>query len=432
MDSPFAEPSELPARFDLREIPFSATLACAERCDKLRCAGREVHRMCFGESPFPVPDSVVEALRNAATQNRYLSVAGLKELRQAVGVKLGRSHEDVLIGPGSKELMFVLQLVYPGDVIIPRPCWLTFALQSKLVGRRVMWVETKATEGWKLSTDALEQALAACQRGASAKKGHPPLVYLNTPNNPTGVAYTDAELKALATVARKYGVLVLSDEIYSGFHHANEHRSIVTHYPEGTIVSDGLSKWCGAGGWRLGVFSLPPGFDWLRDGMLRVGSDTYSSASTPVQYAAVEAYRGGVAIGQYLDRARGILGALLDRLWVELEGLNAHVVKPEGAYYLFPDFEPMRQGLASRGIETGAQLTEQIHQELGIAVLPGSDYGMDASSLTFRIAYVNFDGARMLGELSTNRSQKVDRAFIENHCAPVIQATQKLVGWLSI
>lgn len=108
MDAAFTEPRELPKRFDLRDIPYSATLVCAEQCDKMRCAGREVHRMCFGESPFPVPDCVVDALRRAAPQNRYLAVAGLEALRHAVADKLKRSHDDVLVGPGSKELMFVL------------------------------------------------------------------------------------------------------------------------------------------------------------------------------------------------------------------------------------------------------------------------------------------------------------------------------------
>lgn len=258
----------------------------------------------------------------------------------------------------------------------------------------------------------------------------PPLVYLNTPNNPTGVVYSDDELRALAAVLRRYNALVLSDEIYGAFHHTNQHRSIATHYPEGTIVSDGISKWCGAGGWRLGTFSLPSGFEWLRDGMLRVASETYSSASTPIQYAAVEAYGGGLAMKRYLERTRTILGALLGRLWVEFEGVDAHLVKPEGGYYFYPDLEPMRQKLAARGIETGPQLAEKIHNELGIAVLLGADYGQEASALTFRVAYVNFDGAQMLRELEERPSTRLDRRFIEKYCAKVIEATQKLSGWL--
>jgi aspartate aminotransferase len=98
------------------------------------------------------------------------------------------------------------------------------------------------------------------------------------------------QLEALAAVARKYRILVVSDEIYSELHHAGSHLSLSKYYPEGTIVSGGLSKWCGAGGWRMGFWLFPPSMGWLRSSMLVMASETYTSVASPIQYAARRAF----------------------------------------------------------------------------------------------------------------------------------------------
>ena len=194
-----------------------------------------------------MPEPVVEGLRRHAHEKDYLPVKGLMELRQAIAGYyqrkhgLNRSAEDVLIGPGSKELLFLVQLVYYGDLIIPRPSWVSYSPQAIIVGRRVIWADTRQENGWRLMPEELE---AICQ----ADPERPRIVILNYPANPTGTTYTTERLKKLAEVARKYKVILLADEIYGELHHTGQHVSIARFYPEGTIVSSGLSKWCGAGG----------------------------------------------------------------------------------------------------------------------------------------------------------------------------------------
>ena len=136
------------------------------------------------------------------------------------------------------------------------------------------------------------------------------LLILNYPNNPTGLTLRVTELEGLARVAQKYRLLVLADEIYGGLDHTGQHASIAQYYPEGTIISSGLSKWCGAGGWRLGTFYFPRGLRWLLEAMACIASETYSTVTAPVQYAAVRAFQMGAEIEVYLWQARRILCAL--------------------------------------------------------------------------------------------------------------------------
>ena len=140
--------------------------------------------------------------------------------------------------------MVILRLVYEGDLVIPAPSWVSYAPQARILGRRVSWLPTRGADGWRVKAQELE---ALCQ----ADPTRPRILVLNYPSNPTGTTYRAEELQALADVVRKYRVIVLSDEIRGKLHHEGQHRSIVPMYPEGTIFSGGLSKWCGAGGWRL-------------------------------------------------------------------------------------------------------------------------------------------------------------------------------------
>jgi aspartate aminotransferase len=126
----------------------------------------------------------------------------------------------------------------------------------------------------------------------------PRILILNSPSNPTGCVYNEEELKAVADVARKYRMLVISDEIYSELHHSGDHYSISRFYPEGTIVSGGLSKWCGAGGWRMGFWLFPSSMAWLRKSMLVMASETYTSVASPIQHAARRAF-----VPEYVSRS---------------------------------------------------------------------------------------------------------------------------------
>jgi aspartate aminotransferase len=256
-------------------------------------------------------------------------------------------------------------------------------------------------------------------------------VILNYPSNPTGSTYSVSLLKEIAKVAREYRVVLLSDEIYGELHHKGQHVSVARFYPEGTIVSGGLSKWCGAGGWRLGVFSIPPSLSWLQDAMAAAASETYTSTSAPIQYAAVRAFEGGLEIERYLWHSRRVLGALGRWCASRLVGAGISVARPQGAFYLFADFTGHREPLRERGITTSVELCTKLLDETGVAILPGSDFGRPADELTARIAYVDFDGARALAaaERRPHDGPLGDR-FLHDYTSAVVEAIQRMTDWV--
>lgn len=397
----------------------SPTLAINERVAALRASGRDVLHLGLGQSPFPVPAHVVSALQEHAHQKDYLPVRGLPALRAAVADHHRRhtdapaTAEDVLIGPGTKELMFGLTLALNATLLLPSPSWVSYAPQARLLKRRVRWIPTDPQGGWRLTPAALEAEL-------SATSGHR-LLLLNSPNNPTGAAYTPAELEALAAVAREHGILVLSDEIYSGVHHLGEHASFARYYPEGTVVSNGLSKWCGAGGWRLGAFVFPRELRPLLDAMAVVASESFSAVAAPIQHASVVAYTDEAALADYLAGSRAILAGVGAALHTTLSQVGCTVSPPEGGFYLFAQLPRAKQA-------TGLDLCEALLEEAGVAVLPGSAFGRPAEELSMRLAYVDFDGsAALLGAAQG----PIDDAFLERHCSRVLEAGRRIASFAS-
>ena len=414
---------------NVRGMTQSATLAINERCSQLHREGREVYRLGLGQSPFPVAEPVVEKLRANAYQKDYLPVKGLGQLREAVAAYHRRqegieySAEDVLVGPGSKELMFLIQLVYYGDLVIPTPSWVSYAPQAAIIGRHIRWVPTQI-DRWRITPDELENL---CRSDPT----RPRIMILNYPNNPSGTTYGPEELEALAGVARRYRVILLSDEIYGEIHFGGKHQSIARYYPEGTIISAGLSKWCGAGGWRLGTFTFPSNLRWLLDAVAAVASETYTSTSAPIQYAAVRAYEGGLEIERYLQYSRRVLGTLACELTTILRQTGVKLPTPEGGFYLFPSFEAFREPLQQRGISSSIQLCESLLEDTGVAILPGSEFGRPPGELTARLAFVDFDGARaLINAEGTPLDRPLPGEFLGENCNRVVTAVERIRDWL--
>jgi aspartate aminotransferase len=420
---------EMHLNLNVRGLGLSPTLEINEISKGLIKEGRTVFKLGLGQSPFPVPEPVVQALRENAAQKDYLSVRGLEPLRQAVcryfqqRQGLDFQWQNTLVGPGSKELMFLLQLVYYGDLVIPVPSWVSYAPQANIVGRPVRWVYTRPENSWLITPDDLE-------RLCSKDPTKPRILILNYPNNPTGMSYPEEMLKELAAVARKFHLIILSDEIYGELNFAGTHSSIARYYPEGTIISSGLSKWCGAGGWRLGICVFPGQLNWLLEGMASVASETFTSTSAPIQYAAITAFAGGDWLDDYLQKSRRILNALCQYMTVRLRKSRVKVGDAEGGFYIFPDFSEAKEKAARLGIHDSAEFCQQILKDTGVAMLPGSAFGMGPFDLMSRIAFVDFDGEAALNGLSElSEDVAISDGFLEHYCPRVTEATNRLCRW---
>jgi aspartate aminotransferase len=319
--------------------------------------------------------------------------------------------------------MFILQFVYYGEILIPTPSWVSYAPQAKIIGRQTVWVDKKESYRWLLRPEDIQRI---CEEDPS----RPRLIIMNYPSNPTGVTYSWEELEEIASVAKKYRVIILSDEIYGELNFNGTHTSIARFYPEGTIISGGLSKWCGAGGWRLGTFTFPKSLSALSNAMATVASETFTATSAPIQFAAVKAFKGGMEIERYLWNARKILKMLGIKVHGLLSDSGIECPLPEGAFYLFPNFKNYADKLRAKSIRTSMELTTKLFEETGAALLPGNVFGRPTDELTARLAYVDFDGARAFAAVETiSPDEPLPHDFVNIYCSHMLEGAKRIVDW---
>jgi len=418
----------------LRSVEKSQTLLLNEQSRERETHGQEVFKFGFGQSPFPPLAAACEALREHAHCREYTSVQGLLPLREQVALfhnemdGLDVSADRVLIAPGSKILLYsVLAAFQRADVLIPAPAWVSYAPQARLLGHATIKLSTDFVQQWRISAEAVAEAVRR-----KVDPSVPTVLILNYPGNPDGLSYSDSELQALALACRRHNVLVLSDEIYGLLHHRGEHVSLARYHPSGTIVTSGLSKWCGAGGWRLGVALLPQALSGaFKDTLLGVASETYSCASTPIQLAACRAYAVDAGLRDYLSHQRRLLQALGCWTAAQLAAARAWVHPPVGGFYLFPDFTPFTRQLQRLGVNTSQEMCARLLADTGVVLLPGDAFGMSPRQLCARLAYVDFDGARAL---DASKALGLDRPMgandIEALFAKTVRGVRKLTAWL--
>ena len=399
----------------INQLRPSATLAINEESNRLKRSGKEVYKFGFGQSPFPVPDSIVSALKNNANKNTYLPMQGLEELRSAIANYLNKNNnnnfksEDIIIGPGTKELMFLTQIAFQGEVLLPAPSWVSYQPQALIAKNKVHWIQTTDSSNWFPTAEQLENKIKNI-------KNKNLLLFINSPNNPSGTVCKN--LQEIAEVAKKYRLIILSDEIYSQLTFDSQYKSISNFYPEGTIVSTGLSKWCGAGGWRLGFFAIPDQLKVLKNSLKILSSESFTSVSAPIQYAAIEAYNGDHSV--YLNTVRKILSFAGNYVYENLKSNVINVTKPEGGFYLFPEFMNAK-------FSSSSEMCKDILNKTGVALLPGSDFGLDNNKMVVRLSYTDFDGSNFLK--NTLGSKNLDKVDLEKYAPNIVEGVIRLKKW---
>ena len=418
----------------IKQSQESETLLIHELSRLKSNQGEDIIRFGFGQSPFLPIQSAINSLKDRVEHKEYVSVQGIEELREAVAAfhnhydQINISADNVLIAPGSKILIYsIIASFDDADVFLVTPSWVSYEPQANLAKLPVTRLQTNFENRWRLLPSELERA---CEQREN--KDRPIVMVFNYPGNPDGLTYTSEELAALTAVFRKYNILVISDEIYGFLNHKSEHVSLARYYPEGTIVTSGLSKWCGAGGWRLGVALLPTRIEEkLKKTMIGIASETYSCAPTPVQYAAIEAYQIGDDVESYLAHQRRILSLAGNYVWKTLSQAGINVHKPEGGFYLTLDFEPFRHVLNSKGIKTSKDICEALLSEKGVAMLPGSVFGYDQDILTTRLCYVDFNGvAAMKASEDLGQEKELPENFLQTYCPNVIEGSKRIADWV--
>ena len=385
----------------------SPNLALDELVAQRTAAGESIVHLGFGESRLPVFPGLVERLLAGADRNAYGPVAGDAAVRAAVAGYFTRRNlrtdaEHVVVAPGSKSLLLALQTVIPGDMLVPQPCWVTYAPQARLAGKRVFGVPIPAECGGVPDPDQLREAV----RTARTQGYDPSLVVLTSPDNPTGTHAPPDVVKRLATIAHEEDLTLLSDEIYRDLVHdpdATPMLSPAELAESRTIVITGLSKSLALGGWRIGAARFPD-TAWgaqLRADVIGYASESWSTLAGPMQEVATYAFAEPPELLERLALDRGLHRAVARAVYDIVVRSGAECRPPTGGFYVYPDFEPLRETLAGKSAVDGASLQRHLLENCGIAVLAGVHFGDTAQALRFRAATSMLYGATRAEQQAT-------------------------------
>ena len=399
----------------VKDLKPSSTLLINETSRRLEAQGKKIYKFGFGQSPFKVPENIVKELKDNAHQNKYLPMQGLSELRNAIAKYTSEKKnydyksDNVIIGPGSKELMFLLHVIFDGEIILPAPSWVSYAPQAILGRNKIQILQTIRENNWFPTASEIEEIILKDQ-----KKNY--LLFLNSPNNPSGQICDN--LEEIASISKKYNLIILSDEIYSELCFEGDYQSISNFCPEKTIISTGLSKWCGAGGWRLGYFLVPDSLIEIKNMINVLASETFSAVSAPIQYAAIKAYENDHS--NYINKSRKILSVVGNYVYENLKSNKVLINKPQGGFYLMPEF-------LNKRFNSSSEMCDSILNDTGVALLPGSDFGFDQKQMLARLSFTDFNGQKFMDGIKDN--EEIDYDKINEFAPKVVEGVDKLKKW---
>ncbi|WP_411953306.1 pyridoxal phosphate-dependent aminotransferase [Alkalibacillus sp. S2W] len=358
----------------VQSLTPSSTLAITSKAKALKAEGHDVVGLGAGEPDFNTPSYILDAAKQAMDEGKtnYTPAGGLPELKQAISDKFKRDQnlsydlDQVIVTTGAKHALYALfqVLLNRGDeVVVPSPYWVSYPEQIKLAEGQPVFVATKESNQFKMTPEQLEEAVTEYTKA----------VIINSPSNPTGVLYSEDELKALGEVALKHNLLIVSDEIYEKLiYGGKEHVSMAQmsdQLKDHTVVINGVSKSHAMTGWRIGYAA---GNKQIIQAMSNLASHATSNPTSIAQYAAIAAYTHDEEEVKQMNQAFEERLETLYNWLLDIPKLTC--VKPDGAFYLFPN---VRQIVDDSPFDSVDEWVKQLLEEEKLAIVPGSGFGAE-------------------------------------------------------
>ncbi len=387
----------------------------------------------FGQSPFPVPRLIQEALIKNADKGAYAAVPGIPQLRSAISkynkhyFEMDIDPKRIYVGPGTKELIFNLLEILHGTVILPTPAWLGYLPQIRFLKKNYHMLPTRANK--KISPIDLRKLALRLQDRQK-------ILILNNPNNPTGLLYDRLELEEIADVCREQNITVISDEIYAlTTYDFSKFVSMCKIYPEGTFVTNGLSKSHAAGGYRLGYVIFPQHAIDLKMQFKKILATEYTAVSTPIQHAAIAGFEISKEMDEYFDVTRSIhqiMGEYTYQRLTAIDGVKA--TKPDATFYLLADFNAFTTDLQKSKIVTSQKLSESlIVHPYHTAIVGGDSLVLERTDFSARIAYVDYDGSKVYQKYVKDKPKSTFEKiqFVKNYAPKVVAGLDMLANFFT-
>ncbi len=356
----------------VQSLTPSSTLAITGKAKALRDAGHDVIGLGVGEPDFNTPDYIIAAAEKAMKTGltRYTPSGGILELRQAIANKMDRDHKltyqpnQVIVTTGAKHALYTLfqVLLNKGDeVIVPAPYWVSYPEQIKLAEGEPIFVHAQEENNYKLTAEQVEAVITEKTKA----------IVINSPNNPTGMMYTEAELQAIGEVCLKHNLLIISDEIYEKLTYSEQKHLSIAQLSEDlkkqTVVINGVSKSHAMTGWRIGYAC---GDATLINAMTNFASHATSNPTTISQYAALAAYQANDDEIELMKKSFKERLETAHELLIQVPGFSC--IKPQGAFYLFPN---VSEALKLTGFTNVDDFSAAILEQEKVAIIPGSGFG---------------------------------------------------------
>jgi len=396
----------------------------------------EYYGFAFGQSPFHVPPPLARALRENADKGYYSAAEGILELRKAIAgfnkrhFKLDVDPSRIIVGPGTKDLIHMIFDIIKGGVVIPSPSWIGYSPQIKLLDKHFHTFYLKPEFDFRIQPSDLDEFLLKIP-------GEQHILVINNPHNPTGAIYSEDELKKITEICRKHNTLVLADEIYAlTTYQFEKFTSMGTIYPEGTFITNGLSKDRSAGGYRLGSCILPE--DWsekLKDDFKKVAATVYTNVSTPTQYAAVTAYEPNEEIEEYFKITREIhriMGLFMSEEFNKINKISA--TTPQGTFYFFVDFNELSDDLKRKGVMASNELMYSlISHPHHLVTVTGDACLLKPDNYGARIAFVDYDGKEAFERFTQNtpKTKSDEIEFVKQNAPRMVRGIEALKGYVN-
>lgn len=356
-------PFSLSAR--VQSLKPSSTVAVSSRALELRRQGIDVISMSVGEPDFDTPPHVKAAAIAAieSGKTKYTAVNGIAELREAISAKFARENglehapDAVTVTSGGKQALFnaFFALLNPGDeVLIPAPYWVSYPEMVAFTGAVPVPVPTTAESGFQLDPGVLEALVTARTR----------MIVLNSPGNPTGAVFPPDVLAAVAEIAQRHDLMIVTDEMYEHLVYGAEQVSIGRYAPEHTLTINGASKAYAMTGWRIGYAGGPKA---VIAAMNAIQSQSTSNASSVSQYAALAALEQHEETARFIEMARNAYQERRDVIVAGLNALGLPAPTPHGAFYVMAD--------TTRIDPDELEAARRILDDARVAVVPGTDFG---------------------------------------------------------
>ncbi|PJB11066.1 MAG: aspartate aminotransferase, partial [Gammaproteobacteria bacterium CG_4_9_14_3_um_filter_38_9] len=353
-----------------KSVKPSATVSINGKATQLKAQGVDIINLSVGEPDFDTPDSIKKAAIRAieAGKTKYTAVDGIPELKDAIIQKfktennLSYTRDQILVSCGAKQSIYNLAqaVLNEGDeVIIPAPYWVSYPAIAALAGAKPVFVSASIENRFIITAEQLEKAITPKTR----------LLILNSPSNPTGMAYRESDLKALSSVLLKHpNVLIITDDMYEhivwGIDPYVNILNVCPELAERTIVCNGVSKAYAMTGWRIGYAAGPSD---IIKAMTKIQSHSTSNPTSISQYAAVAALQGEK---EFIANLKIVFKERHDFIQKKLSAIPGVVCPPaDGAFYVFPNVE---KAIARQGLKNDIALAELILEKAHVAVVPGT------------------------------------------------------------